>query len=348
MNKANFPVLSAPLWVGIAITNKCNLKCVHCIYSAGNVSNNELTTSEVKNLIKQCKDMGVYTIEFLGGEPFCREDLNELIDEAYTAGLGVVLNTNATLITPEWIDNYYKKIMLFKIGFDGSTEEYNSFRKGENVYQTVVSSIKQIQKKGVEVCLITTLHKGNVNKLEDIVKKSKELLTKGVFTITILTPRGRAKDISDLVLSKEDVKKAMLTLHNLKKKYQTKDGSFLIKEELPESITLNENLCDLSNGVRVCTAAVTQMGISSDGWAYPCTTMIGVREDDHNVRKHDLKDIWKNSRLFVSVRDREDIVGKCKTCEFLYKCGGGCRYAAWALTGTYQNPDPFCWYEPSN
>lgn len=342
----NFPILSSPLWVGISITHKCNLSCVHCIYSAGKETENELTTAEIKDLLSQCAEMGVYTVEFLGGEPFCRNDLNELIDYACNLRLGVVLNTNATLITSAWLKQYAKKILLFKIGFDGSNEEeHNQFRQGENAYKKTTNIIQEIQSYGIDVCLITTLHKNNIGHLEQIVSKCSEILSKGVFTVTLLTPRGRASNLEDIVLTPAEVKQAMIILKELKKKYQRNDGSFLIKEELPESVTLNPEIVDFKNGVRVCTAAITQMGISADGWAYPCTTMIGFREDDHNVRKHHLKDIWLHSALFVNMRNRNQINGKCRDCKYLFKCGGGCRYAAWAITGDYSNPDPFCWYE---
>lgn len=342
----SFPILSSPLWVGISITHKCNLNCVHCIYSAGQEIPNELSNDEIKNLLDQCQAMGVYTVEFLGGEPFCRSDLDDLIDYAHKLKLGVVLNTNATLITRKWLDRNSHKILLFKIGFDGSnSDEHNEFRRGENAFFKTSEAIKEIQRHGVQVCLITTLHKENVDHIDKIVLSAQELISNGVFTITLLTPRGRATEIENLVLNPQEVKKAMATLRDLKQQVQPKDGSFLIKEELPESVTLNPELKDFSNAVRVCTAAITQMGISADGWAYPCTTMIGLHNDDHNVRLHSLKEIWEKSQLFLEVRDRNLITGKCRDCRFLMKCGGGCRYAAWAITGDYKKPDPFCWYE---
>ena len=304
-----------------------------------------MNTEEIMDLLKQCSEMGVYTVEFLGGEPFCRDDLNQLIDYAKSLGLGVVINTNATLITKDWLKEYASKVMLFKIGFDGEDANTNdSFRVGDNAYEKMISAVQSIQDYGIDVCLIMTLHKNNVKKIEECVRKSSELLKRGVFTITILTPRGRAENISDWVLTPGEIREAMVELRCLKNKYDRKDGSFLIKEELPESILLDPNLKDFANGIRVCTAAVTQMGISPDGWAYPCTTMIGLRNDDHNVRKHSLYDIWNYSSLFSCIRNREGITGKCAKCKYLYKCGGGCRYAAWAINNDLSSPDPFCWY----
>ena len=342
--------ISSPLWVGISVTNKCNLKCVHCIYSAGVQDENEFSTDEIIDLLEQSKNMGVYTVEFLGGEPFCRDDIDQLIIEARKRGLGVVINTNATMINRGWVQKFKDDVMLFKIGFDGSSDdEHDDFRKGEGAYKRTLNAISYIQEAGIDTCLITTLHKNNFKRIGEIVLKASQIIKKGVFTITLLTPRGRGENIRDLMLEPEEVKFALSEIKKMKARLSNSNPRFLIKEELPESLLLDScEKNDSITGLRLCTAAVTQMGISADGWAYPCTTMMGYRSDDHNVRTNKLYDIWNNSQLFRNIRNRNLIEGKCKKCKYLHLCGGGCRYAAWAITNDIFAPDPFCWYEPED
>ena len=43
------------------------------------------------------------------------------------------------------------------------------------------------------------------------------------------------------------------------------------------------------------------------------------------------------------VRDIESLKGKCDKCEYLYKCGGGCRAAANVLYEDVLAEDPMCW-----
>ncbi len=58
------------------VTQRCNLKCVHCYAHAKNTSSdNELTTGQGKELIDDLADFGAPVMLFSGGEPLVRKDL---------------------------------------------------------------------------------------------------------------------------------------------------------------------------------------------------------------------------------------------------------------------------------
>ena len=68
---------SMPLYVTFFVTNKCNLKCEHCFYSAElNKPTHELTLEEVKHMAKTMDPFPVML--YSGGEPFLRRDLAEV------------------------------------------------------------------------------------------------------------------------------------------------------------------------------------------------------------------------------------------------------------------------------
>ncbi len=64
-----------------------------------------------------------------------------------------------------------------------------------------------------------------------------------------------------------------------------------------------------------------------------------------NVRKHSLGDLYRNSPLFVALRDTSKLEGKCGVCEFREVCGGS-RARAYALTGNPFAEEPCCVYVP--
>ena len=64
-----------------------------------------------------------------------------------------------------------------------------------------------------------------------------------------------------------------------------------------------------------------------------------------NVRSQPLADIYRNSPLFVSLRDTSRLKGKCGACEFREVCGGS-RARAFALTGDPFAEEPYCVYQP--
>jgi len=66
-----------------------------------------------------------------------------------------------------------------------------------------------------------------------------------------------------------------------------------------------------------------------------------------NVKLQALGDIYKSSPLFTSLRDNNNLKGKCGRCEFRDLCGGS-RARAWAMTGDVFAEDPLCTYQPHN
>jgi radical SAM protein with 4Fe4S-binding SPASM domain len=65
-----------------------------------------------------------------------------------------------------------------------------------------------------------------------------------------------------------------------------------------------------------------------------------------NVRTHDLVDVYRDSPLFVSLRDRSRLKGKCGVCEYRDVCGGS-RARAYAVTGDVLESEPYCSHVPA-
>jgi radical SAM protein with 4Fe4S-binding SPASM domain len=64
-----------------------------------------------------------------------------------------------------------------------------------------------------------------------------------------------------------------------------------------------------------------------------------------NVRRDDVVEVYRNSPLFRSLRDPDQLKGKCRVCEYREVCGGS-RARAYALTGDPLEAEPFCTYVP--
>jgi radical SAM protein with 4Fe4S-binding SPASM domain len=64
-----------------------------------------------------------------------------------------------------------------------------------------------------------------------------------------------------------------------------------------------------------------------------------------NVRKTPLAEIYRNSELFRSLRDADQLQGKCGACAFRTLCGGS-RARAYAAHGNPLASDPLCPYQP--
>src|SRR5208282_964449 len=81
------------------ITWRCNEKCVHCYLDHGDKG--EMTTDEVKDILRQLADAGTFFLSISGGEPLMRRDCFEILEFARALRFNVKLKTNAVMIGPE-------------------------------------------------------------------------------------------------------------------------------------------------------------------------------------------------------------------------------------------------------
>ncbi len=74
-------LMRTPRSLDLEITSKCNLRCRYCYHftSAGDVKD-DLPKDEWLRFFQELNTCGVMTMTLAGGEPFCREDLKELIE----------------------------------------------------------------------------------------------------------------------------------------------------------------------------------------------------------------------------------------------------------------------------
>ena len=82
--------------LGIILTEKCNIKCAHCIFDCNHTSINQLDESTIKNLITQAANIEmIKLIGFTGGEPFLEYDkLVRLVDFTSSIGMMASVITN--------------------------------------------------------------------------------------------------------------------------------------------------------------------------------------------------------------------------------------------------------------
>src|SRR3989442_3708815 len=68
--------LGVPMGVHLDVTYRCNERCVHCYLDHDD--HGELNTTEIKDILDQLADAGVFFLTFSGGEDFLRRDFLEL------------------------------------------------------------------------------------------------------------------------------------------------------------------------------------------------------------------------------------------------------------------------------
>jgi AdoMet-dependent heme synthase len=93
---------------------------------------------------------------------------------------------------------------------------------------------------------------------------------------------------------------------------------------------------------RGCLAGTGVCFISHRGQVFPCGYLPLEAGD---LGRQNFASIWESSPLFASLRNLDNLTGKCGVCEFQNVCEG-CRARAYGCSGDYLAEEPFCLYTP--
>ncbi|GGQ32224.1 radical SAM protein [Streptomyces virginiae] len=311
-------VLNEPLKSWLQVTQSCNLKCRQCYGDCEDRPRaTEMRRTEYASLIREMAESGVIEVFVEGGEPLNRPDATDLLAEL-TPHVMTRLRTNATLLTPRTATRLKEigigEVYVDVLGATAATHDWHVRVPGS--FDRTVQGLKNAQAAGLPVSLLIIMTRRNVHELQDVLELAADL---GVPRVGVLRlyPLGRARtQWKDLALRLTDQMAALDSLRvpdtvHLMTSWHPKDG----------------NCCWQNAGVDATGRSV--------GCAY-----LRDYADYGNVREVSWLDTWNDAAY---VRNRAGHVdGGCDSCEGTQGSSGGCRSTAFAFTGRWDAPDPFC------
>jgi len=360
-------------------TRACDLACVHCRAAAQpRRSQFELTTEEGFALIDDVAKLQPKVFVITGGDPLKREDTYELIAYAKSKGLEPSLTPSATPLLTEAAISRMKSRGLSRlaVSLDASRADlHDEFRRVPGSFELTLRAIRAAAREGIPVQVNTTVTRRTIDDLPQMVNLLSEL---GIvmWSVFFLVPTGRGKK-ADLV-TPETVENLFGFLYETSKrvpfairtteamhyrrymlqrmameKGQSLDALRDPKSGLIDASTLFLQRGAMPLGVKEQPGAVSRaprgvneakgfVFISHIGDVYP-SGFLPLKAG--NVKHESLGEIYRNSKLFTTLRDNGNLKGKCGICEFRDLCGGS-RARAWAMTGDVFASDPLCTYEP--
>lgn len=315
------------------LTERCNLRCRHC-YQTGEKSD-EMSLPEMKEFIGEVSDMldawaDAYGIDFArsfsitGGEPFLHQDLFEILEETRRRGFDVSLLTNGILIDEErarllaWLG-----VSGVQVSVEGPENIHDAIR-GKGSYAASLRGVGCLLDEGIRVTLNVTLSDVNAGYLSEMVDLASSL---GVQRLGFsrLVPSGRGLEMLDRMLMTDRLKELYGTVFSL-----TAKGIEIVTGD-PVASQFTSSIGNGEDGpipLGGCAAGVSGLTVLPDGTITPCRRLpipIG------NVRKDSLREVWINSNVLTSLRDKSKYKGKCGRCRRWSACRG-CRAIAYACS----------------
>lgn len=190
------------------VTNKCNLRCKHCLPASGPVRDQELTTGEAMAALESFRATGVSRINFTGGEPFGRKDFLDILEQTVALGMRAAVITNATLLQASMLEAVKRLGVELGISLDGADEMTNDSIRGQGSFGQVVLALQQCQVMGIPVTLYVTMTAANVHQVEALAVLAQAYACRGIHYNEV-TIAGRAIGFSDELELSEEQKGAL-------------------------------------------------------------------------------------------------------------------------------------------
>lgn len=302
-----------PMRVDLVLTYRCNNGCAHC-YVAREKDFPELETDKIKEILDRLWEIGVPHIALTGGEPTIREDLLEIIEYGQEKGFVMGIITNGRKFSDEKLVKtaIQKGLDYAQITLESHDKEIHNKMVGAEGFEETVQAIKNFEKEDIFFMTNTTLCQHNIDSIDQIIKYLKELNVR-TFACNGLIYSGKGKEFEDGI-EEEDLQPILRRINYLARK----NGQRFIWYSPTQYCSLNP--IKLGLGPKRCAAANISIAIEPNGDVLPCQSYY---EPVGNILKDEWDDLW-NSKLFKDIRNHKYIEPKCKGCELLQVCGGGC------------------------
>jgi radical SAM protein with 4Fe4S-binding SPASM domain len=334
----------APRVVAWESTRACNFACVHCRAQAQKQADpNQLTTIDALKLMDQIAELCKPVLIISGGDPLQRNDIFEIASYASKLGLRVVMSPSGSGITPEVIEKMKASgVKMISLSLDGSNPRvHDTFRQVPGAFDLAMRNISLAKAGGMSFRVNTTVTKHNLDDLAAIQKLAVEVGAKE-WDVFMLVPTGRGKVAMEITPGQYE--------ETLQRVYQLS-----LVSPIPIKMTCAPMYIRViaqehkqtgksahSGGGRGCMAGNGFCFISHVGDVFGCGFLPVAAG---NVREKSFQDIYRQSPLFVQLRNHCLLTGKCGGCDFKDACGG-CRARALSVHGSFLAEEPFCVYEP--
>lgn len=167
-----------PLEGKIDLTYRCNNACRHCWISLPPdkpQKNDELTFSEIRNIVVEARTMGCRQWNISGGEPLLRPDFPEIFDYLTYKSVTYTLNTNGTLITPKLASLLTRKGTKMIALYGATAEVYDHVTRHPGGFEKLMQGFAYLKEAGAGFIVQLIPLRANYHQWQDMIALAKSL-----------------------------------------------------------------------------------------------------------------------------------------------------------------------------
>lgn len=294
-----------PLSVQLDLTYRCNERCVHCYLD--HEDHGEMTTAEIKHLLDEMADAGVFILTLSGGEIFLRRDFFEILEYArLERQFCVKLKTNAIMIHER------QAARIRDIGVESIQISIYSHRPEVHDAITLVpgslhrslDAARFLKSQGLRVIFANVLMVQNLQDYQGVRALAEELGVECTLDPTITPMMDGDRSVLELGVNHE-------ALHQV-----FRDRALV--GDVEEFCTIAAPADEDALSALPCSAGHTACYVSPYGDMFPC---VQFPLPTGNVRNERFLDIWRHSDRMKEVRSiRLKDLTTCTSCSHVGSC----------------------------
>ncbi len=312
--------LAPPDRVSLNVTLRCNLKCTMCTTC---YESPELTTEEIKSIIDQTAAWGVEVFNPLGGEPFMRGDIEEILSYAVRRGFYVTVTTNGTLLTEKRaraVAAIPSDRLHLNVSLDGDRSANDEIR-GEGMWDRAIEGYQRIRAADAaagnarrKILANTILHARNMTRFEAILDEQSDLGFDGVQILTLFrsSPEDSPPQSEALWFRAERIPELRRVTERLAQRAEKQGpAGYQIQNSPGELRRVPRYYTDEMAPLEApCWAGWKELYINADGRAIMCDGKLDFLAGGWgDVRQQTLRELWRDPAL----RQRREVVKACTT-----------------------------------
>jgi AdoMet-dependent heme synthase len=296
--------LGVPFSVQLDLTYRCNEQCVHCYLDHDD--HGEMTTVEIKHLLKEMAEAGVFILTLSGGEIFMRKDFFEILEYARSLTFCIKLKTNAVLIREA------QAARLRDLGVESiqisiyshRPEVHDAITKVPGSLRRSINAIRFLRAQGLKVVVANVLMTENMQDYHGVRALAEEIDAKYTLDPTITPKMDGDRSILDLNAGESALRSLFRD-----EAFVGNADKFCAPPPMPDEDSMN---------TLPCSAGHTACYVSPYGEFYPC---VQFPLSCGNVRQQRFIDIWRNSEQLKEVRSiRLRDLSSCSQCSHGSTC----------------------------
>lgn len=296
--------LNVPLNVQLDLTYRCNEKCVHCYLD--HHDHGEMKTAEIKHLLDEMAEAGVFILTLSGGEIFLRKDFFEILEHARRLMFCVKLKTNAVLIREREAARLRDlDIESIQISiYSHRPEVHDAITLLPGSLKRSVDAIRFLKSQGLRVIVANVLMTENMADYPGVRALAEELGVECTLDPTVTPMMDGDRSILKLNVDRDTLRQVF------------RDESMVGDAEEFCAIAAEPGKDELE--ATPCSAGHTACYVSPYGDVFPC---VQFPLPTGNVRREHFVDIWRHSSAMNDVRSiRIKDLTTCPSCPHVSSC----------------------------